>query len=60
MTIEELLRDRREKALANGFAPCPFCALGYEIYTIGNDVFKCAICGEHERPCPTPAPNTIT
>jgi hypothetical protein len=49
MTIEELLRDRREKAINAGSAACPFCEFGFEVYVIAHDVFKCSICGEHPR-----------
>lgn len=48
-TIEQVLRDRREKAIAAGSVPCPFCEFGFEVYVIGNDVFKCAVCGDHPR-----------
>ena len=60
MTIEELLRDRREKAIKAGSVACPFCEFGFEMYVIANDVFKCSVCGEHPVACPTPQPNTST
>ena len=59
-TLEEHLKARRDKAIAAGSVACPFCELGYEVYTIANDVFKCSICGEHPVACPTPVPSTST
>ena len=48
-TIEQVLRDRREKAIKAGSVACPFCEFGFEVYVIAHDVFKCSICGEHPR-----------
>jgi hypothetical protein len=50
ITPEQLQRIRHAKAIASGLAQCPYCELGYEIYTISNDVFKCALCDKHPRP----------